>query len=318
MKRDLDRGALTSAEEEHLHSQRSLRPPSASSALKQDVATVRLGVIDYLNVAPVYDWLLHQERSDDGLSGIATVAGVPAEMNAALDAGEIDISNVSSVAFGQHAHEWLLVPRLSVAAHGRVESVLLFSWHADWRGLDEGSIAVSSASATSIALVKLLAEQRYGARPRYVTTPPDLDAMLAEHDAALLIGDIALIEGQVRRGVAGWGRPHVFDLATEWEAWTVLPFVFAVWAARAERAETIRASVVVKLLRESKAHGLADLERLAREAAVRLELPADVCLRYLRLLDYDLSERDLAGLRMFLELAVPGFRWSDVRFVEER
>src|SRR5258707_8834665 len=125
-------------------------------------------------------------------------------MNAALLVGEIDISNVSSVAFGQHAREWLLVPHLSVAAHGRVESVLLFSWHADWRGLDEGAIAVSSDSATSVALVKLLAEQRYGARPRYVATTPDLDAMLAEHDAALLIGDIALVEGQARRAIAGW------------------------------------------------------------------------------------------------------------------
>jgi chorismate dehydratase len=278
---------------------------------------VRLGVIDYLNVVPVYDWLLGMERSGDGLPGLARVAGVPAEMNAALLAGQIDISNVSSVAFGQHAREWLLVPHLSVAAHGQVESVLLFSWHADWRGLDEGSIAVSSASATSVALVKLLAEQRYGARPRYVTMEPDLDAMLAEHDAALLIGDIALVEGQARREIVGRGRPHVFDLAAEWEAWTGLPFVFAVWAARADRAEAIRASGVVALLRDSKARGLADLERLAREAAVRLELSADVCLRYLRLLDYDLGERDLAGLRTFLELAVPGFRRSDVRFVEE-
>jgi chorismate dehydratase len=285
--------------------------------LKSGIPPVRLGVIDYLNVVPVYDWLLARERSGDGLPGIATVAGVPSEMNAALLAGEIDISNVSSVAYGRRAGEWLLIPRLSVAAHGRVESVLLFSWRADWRGLDEGSIAVSSDSATSIALVKLLAEQRYGARPTLVTAAPDLDAMLAAHDAALLIGDIALLEGQARREVADRGRPYVFDLAAEWEAWTGLPFVFSVWAARADRAEAIRASEVVALLRESKARGLADLERLAREAAVRLELPAAVCLRYLKLLDYDLGERDLAGLRAFLELAVPELCWSDVRFVEE-
>jgi chorismate dehydratase len=241
-------------------------------------------------------------------------------MNAALDAGAIDISNVSSIAFGEHAREWLLVPRLSVAALGRVDSVLLFSWHADWRALDGGSIALSDHSATSVALVKLLAERRYGARPRYVTCAPDLDAMLADHAAALLIGDIALLEGQARRAIARDGRsarPYVFDLAGEWQAWTGLPFVFAVWAARADRADAIRASGVVNLLHASKARGLADLERLARAAAVRLELPADVCLGYLRLLDYDLSERDLAGLRTFLGMALPGLRWSDVRFLEE-
>jgi chorismate dehydratase len=277
---------------------------------------VRLGVIDYLNVVPVYDWLLRCERDTGGLPGIETVAGVPAEMNRALLAGAIDISNVSSVALGAHIQDWLLVPRLSVAAHGRVESVLLFSWHQDWRRLDGASIALTSHSATSGELVRLLAERHYGAQPSYTVESPDLDAMLARHDAALLIGDIALKEGHARRVVAVRGRPYVFDLAAEWEAWTGLPFVFSVWAVRADRAEAVRRCGAVELLRASKEHGLADLERLADEAAARLDLPRAVCASYLRLLDYDLSERDMQGLRTFLELAVPGFRWSDVRFVE--
>jgi chorismate dehydratase len=209
------------------------------------------------------------------------------------------------------------VPGLSVAAQERVESVLLFSWHADWRALDGGSIALSSDSATSVALVRLLAEDRYDAHPHYVTVAPHLDAMLAEHDAALLIGDIALVEGYQRREIAGRGKPYVFDLATEWRSWTGLPFVFAVWAARADRAREISASGIIEALRESKRRGLGELGRIASEAAERLDLPEDVCLRYLRLLDYDLDERDLEGLRRFLERAVPGLRWSDVRFLQE-
>jgi chorismate dehydratase len=265
-------------------------------------------------VAPVYDAM---RRDASFLPGVELVAGVPSAMNAALLSGEIDLSNVSSVAFGQHTDEWLLVPGLSVAAQEKVESVLLFSWQADWHGLDGGCIALSSDSATSVALVKLLAEECYGAYPHYVTAAPDLDTMLAEHDAALLIGDIALIEGQKRREIAGRGKPYVFDLATEWRAWTGLPFVFAVWAARADRAREISASGIIEALRESKQRGLTNLERIAAEAAAQLRLPEDVCLRYLRLLDYDLGERDLEGLRRFLEMAVPGFRWSDVRFLSE-
>ncbi|HEX5571479.1 MAG TPA: menaquinone biosynthesis protein [Ktedonobacterales bacterium] len=277
-------------------------------------ATVRLGAISYLNVAPVYDWLAR--RSPGELGGVALVDGVPAQMNRALELGAVDISNVSSVAFGQHVGEWALAPRLSVAAHGRVDSVLLFSWHADWRDLDGRSIALTSHSATSIALTRLLAERRFGAHPRYVTTAPDLDTMLAQHDAALLIGDIALREGYLRREIAGRGRPHVFDLAREWQDWTGLPFVFAVWAARRDRAGAVRAAGVVELLRASTARGLADLPRLAREASARLGLPATLCADYLRLLDYELSARDLLGLRRFLELAVPGFRWEDVRLLD--
>ncbi len=293
-------------------------PPRYGTESEQQTALdrVRLGVIDYLNVVPVYDWLLQRERSAEGLPTIETVAGVPAEMNRALISGAIDVSNVSSVAFGAHAREWLLLPQLSVAAHGRVDSVLLFSWHEDWRALDGATITVTGHSATSVELVRLLCEQRYGIRPHYVTvTPPNLEHMLERSDAALLIGDIALIEGHLRREIAGRGRPHVFDLATEWEAWTGLPFVFAVWAARAERAANVRDSRVVELLHDSKARGLADLERLAAEAATRLRLPVEICASYLDLLDYELSERDLAGLRLFLELAVPGFDWGHVRML---
>lgn len=288
---------------------------SSSQARPQQSMPVRLGVIDYLNVVPVYDWLLHRERTEGGLPAIETIAGVPAQMNRALLAGDIDISNVSSFAFGMNARDWLLLPRLSVAAHGRVDSVLLFSWCQDWRALDGGSVALSDHSATSGELVRLLCERRYGTQPHYVTQAPDLDAMLTTHDAALLIGDIALAEGTGRREIAGRGRPYVFDLAAEWAAWTGLPFCFAVWAARADRAEAVRASGAVELLHASKERGLTELDRLAGEAAARLNLPERVCAAYLRLLDYELSDRDRDGLRLFLEMAVPGFRWEDVRFL---
>lgn len=286
----------------------------ATSTNDGQTLPVRLGVIDYLNVVPVYDWLLRQMMTS-GIPGIETAAGTPAQMNRALQSGEIDISNVSSVAFGEHAGEWLLAPHLSVAAHGRVESVLLFSWHDDWRALDGRAIALTDHSATSVALVKLLAEQRYAIQPRYTTQPSNLDAMLAHYDAALLIGDMALREGHLRRTIAGRGQPYVFDLATEWQAWMGLPFCFSVWAARADRAGAIAASEVVALLHTSRKRGIADMDRLAHEAASRLDLPFEVCSHYLRLLDYDLGPRDLDGLRHFLELAVPGFRWSTVRFI---
>ena len=235
-------------------------------------------------------------------------------MNAALAAGTIDVSNVSSVAFGQHALEWLLLPDLSVAAHGRVASVLLFSRHPAWSALDGGSIAVTSDSATSVALVELLCTRRYRISARLVSRPPDLDAMLAEHDAALLIGDIALREGQLRRPIGG-GVPYVFDLAAEWQAWMGLPFVFSVWAARRERAEAIHSGGVLDLLRVSKRWGLANLDAIAADAARHLNLPLATCAAYLRLLDYELGERDLRGLRAFLEMALPGFAWEDVQWL---
>ncbi len=280
------------------------------------VAPVRLGVIDYLNVRPVYDWILRREQMAGGLAGIETVSDVPSAMNRALASGAVDISNVSSFAFGEHAGEWLLIPGLSVAAHGRVDSVLLFSWHQDWRDLQGAPIALTDHSATSIELVRLLCERRYSVRPRFTTTAPNLDTMLASHDAALLIGDIALVERHARREVAGRGVPYVFDLAAEWQAWTGLPFVFAVWAARAQRVDAVRRSGVVDLLRLSTRRGLDNIAAIAAAYSVRLGLSQAACADYLRLLDYELSARDLAGLRAYLEMAVPGFVWDSVRIYE--
>jgi chorismate dehydratase len=267
---------------------------------------VRLGVIDYLNVVPVYDWLLRREREAGGLPGIETVAGVPAEMNRALLGGELDISNVSSFAFGEHARDWLLVPELSVAAHGRVESVLLFSWHEDWQALDGAAVALSGHSATSVELLRLLCERRHGISPSFSTYwPADLatmlDDMLERSEAALLIGDIALREGTLRREVAGRGRPFVFDLAAEWEAWTGLPFVFAVWAVRP--GADLRG--VDEALHEAKRQGLAHVGVIAFAESRRLGLDAGFCRRYLEtLIRFDLGPRELAGLHRFYELAV--------------
>jgi chorismate dehydratase len=276
--------------------------------------TVRLGVINYLNVAPVYAGILADRGAAGVGDAIETLSGVPAEMNAALADGRVDVSNVSSFAFGVHAREWLLVPHLSVAAHERVDSVLLFSWYEDWRSLEGRSIALSDHSATSVELVKALATNRYHAVPTFITAPSDLDAMLAHHDAALLIGDRALLERHARREIAGRGIPYVFDLAAEWWAWTGLPFTFAVWAVRADRAAAVRQSGVVAALHESKAWGLEHLEEIAAPYAGRLGLPVATCAEYLRLLDYDMSAQDLVGLRTFLELTVPHFAWTAVRF----
>jgi chorismate dehydratase len=293
------------------HSRESV--PDATGSEDQ---AVRLGVIDYLNVAPVYARILSEIADEGATPLIETLAGVPADMNAALAAGAIDISNVSSYAFGLHTREWLLIPRLSVAAHGRVDSVLLFSWQDDWRALDGCSIALTDQSSTSIELVKALSAHRHHIMPIYTVAPGDLDTMLATHEAALLIGDRALVERHARRVVAGRGVPHVFDLAAEWMAWTGLPFVFAVWAANAQRVAAVRQSGAVARLRASKDWGLAHLEAIAAPYAERLGLPPAVCVEYLHLLDYELGPNDLVGLRTFLELTVPRFAWSTVRLYE--
>jgi len=287
--------------------------------IPQATATVRLGIFSYLNIQPVYYQFhasppLHSLGRGSG-GEIELVTGTPAQLNDALLSGLIDISNISAYAFGQHHDTLALLPELSIAANGPVESVLLFSWHERWQDLDGRRIALTNHSATAARLVRLLSAERYGIAPKYVTMPPDLDAMLTAADAALLIGDIALVEGTLRRTVAGRSRPYIFDLGAEWRDWTGLPFVFGVWAARADRLKQIDRSGVLAAIRHSKMSGLAHIDEIAASYATRLGLAPEICARYLRRLRYDLNADDQRGLRRYLETVVPDLRWDALRWL---
>ena len=98
--------------------------------------------------------------------------------------------------------------------------------------------------------------------------------------------------------------PVRLDLGAEWHAWTGLPFVFAVWAARREAGQSTVQAIHRRLL-ESRAWGLAHLDELAAEAARATGVSEPVCREYLGDLDYALSYRHLAGLTDFFRPTGP-------------
>lgn len=278
---------------------------------RECAATLSLGIFTYLNIQPIYYGLLHEQKHDD----INLITGVPTRLNAALLSGEVDLSCVSGYAYAEHRSELRLIPHLSISAPGAVESVLMFSRYDDWPALDGKKVAVTNHSASAVNLLRVLCKHRYHIEPHFVTMPSDLDAMFATCDAALIIGDMALIEGKLRREIAGVGIPSIFDLGYEWADWTGHPFVFGVWAARADRAEAIRRSGVLEQLYSSKSRGLVHIDDIGREQAPRIGLPSEVCAHYLRHMTYDLSHADLQGWRLFLEMSLPRFRWKDIRWL---
>ena len=277
---------------------------------RRSTASISLGIFTYLNIQPVYYGLLHQPNDN-----IKLVTGVPTRLNMALLSGEVDLSSVSGYAFAEYCNEFRLLPHLSISAPAAVESVLLFSRYENWRALDGKKVAVTNHSASAVNLLRVLCKHRYHIQPQFVTMPSDLDAMFATCDAALIIGDMALVEGHLRREIAGVGVPTIFDMGQEWAEWTGLPFVFGVWAARADRAEVIQSSGVLEALYRSKVEGLAHIDNIGQEQAPRLGLPPEVCAHYLRQMTYDLSAADLQGWRLFLELSLPNFQWKNIRWL---
>jgi chorismate dehydratase len=136
---------------------------------------------------------------------------------------------------------------VAVASRGEVRSVGLYHR----RPLESlRRVAVDASSHTSGVLLRVLLHEALGREPEYVTRPPDLPAMLADADAALLIGDPALYyEGDVER----------WDLGSAWARSTGLPFVYAFWAGRAEAVT----DHVVARLQDAGRHGRSELPRVA-------------------------------------------------------
>ena len=138
---------------------------------------------------------------------------------------------------------------------------------------------------------------------------PDLAAMLAENDAALIIGDPALRISIERGGV--------LDLATAWHALTGLPFVFAFWAIR---SNAVRPGLGTDF-RLSAEHGSRNLGVLAHEAGRELGLPESYLLDYLQSnLSFELGDSEIAGLEEFYRraAAVLEVEAKPLRFVEDR
>jgi chorismate dehydratase len=188
-----------------------------------------------------------------------------------------------------------LLPDLAISCDGPVHSVALFS-RRPVKELDGKTILLSASSRTSVLLLELFCRHRWGIRPHFATARAeagDLESLQGlPHDAVLVIGDAALMLGSRH------GYSERVDLGSEWKAWTGLPFVFAVWAARRDAPLPAVQHVHAGLIR-SRSWGLEHLDQLARDAARSSGVAEQVCREYLDDLDYALSYRHLAGLTDF-------------------
>lgn len=246
----------------------------------------RVGVVAYLNAKPL-SWALEQGE----VPGVATVGAVPSVLARQLRDGELDAALLSSVVALREPDFEVLDGAGCIASDGPVQSVLLFS------KVHVGqirSVALDTSSLTGVALTRVLLELRHGLRPSYHPLAPDLEAMLTDHDAALLIGDPGLAHYFDEHGPLH--TYEVLDLGREWRDWTGLPFVFAAWLARGQRPE------LVELLREGRRRSATELPAIAAAEAARLGLPQGVCRFYLEhIIRYEFGERERAGLARFGE-----------------
>ena len=244
---------------------------------------LRLGAVSYLNTKPLVYGL-------DAYPDQFTVRfDVPARCAALLHEGRVDLGLIPAIEY--LSGDYVIVPDVAIASDGEIASVAVFTRVP----IDKvRTLALDISSRTSVALTRVLCAKRWGIAPSFTPADPDLEAMLARADAALLIGDLALNIDAARH------HATKIDLGSEWRALTGLPFVYAMWTGRpgAASPEQCRA------LQAARDRGVAHLAEIARDVAEGDPVREARALRYLRdNLKYGLGDREVEGLRRFHELA---------------
>lgn len=250
---------------------------------------MRLSAISYLNTAPLmWDF-------EHGLAGseFEIHYTVPSQCARELACGTADIGIIPAAAYATIPN-LVIIPGVAIASKQPVRSILLISH----KSLDEiRTVALDNSSLTSAALTRVLFEKFWGGVRTFTSAAPDLDSMLASHDAALLIGDPALqVDGS---------RYQTWDLAEEWIRFTGKPFVFAFWAVR-ETALHGTDLDLAAIFNQSRDHGLQanHIEDMVRTWSSKLGITAQAVRDYLtRSIHFQLDDDCLGGLRLFYAYA---------------
>ena len=165
------------------------------------------------------------------------------------------------------------------------------------------TIAADTASRSSLAYAQILFRKFIGSDPEFIPASADPFTMLSRADAALLIGDPALLALEDRDRIEAIVGPCLWiDLAHEWRTRTNLPWVAAVWAIRPEAlsAASIDAPQLIADLQQSRDHGLAHIDSLVTEWTPRIAIPAATIRNYLtQNIHYTLSPNCIAAIELF-------------------
>ena len=257
------------------------------------MSRVRLGSVGYLNARPLVFGLEDVPNFDVRFD-------VPSRCAELLHGGGIDLGLIPSIEYlrppsGSQTGDYQIAPGLAIASRGPVASVALYTTRPM---SDVRSIAMDTSSRTSVALTRVLCSRHYKIVPRLESHGPELTAMLAGCDAALLIGDKALFQPAIIEA----GRPRVekIDLGAEWTAMTGLPFVWAFWAGR----PGVLTPPQVGALQKARNAGIGAVEAIAREyfpgSPDRQKIGAD----YLRdNIKYGFGPDERAGVELFYRYA---------------
>jgi chorismate dehydratase len=259
-----------------------------------------MAAIGFLNPAPLM-WDFEHPPLDAALALRYQIDRMsPSECARRLGSGQADIGLIPIAALATTPGLRIL-PGCTIASKDYVRSLLLVR-RASQPLSALRSVAADTASRTTVAYARMLFHKWGNPAVPFIPLAADLDLMLKRADAAIVIGDPALLALEERSNrLERTGEELVYhDLAHEWRSLTGLAFVSAVWGAA--HGSLLDESVAQDLIR-SREHGLDNIDALATEWAVRLPIPESTIRAYLTgNIHYVLDEECLEGMRGFFRM----------------
>jgi len=207
-----------------------------------------IGLSDSLEYLPLIYGITHNLVDHDFGIRLGNVV----ENAKRLREGEIELGIISTLDYALKKETWQIVPHLCISSTQKIKNVQLFFKS----GLkDIRKVAVDKNAASESILLKILMREKFQISPDYIEMEADLDKMLTDTEAALLVGDQALNSYDANR--------NRLDLNDEWMDLTGLPFVYAFWAGR----EMTVTAADLKMLLASFKLGINNLEKISKDYA---------------------------------------------------
>lgn len=262
---------------------------------------IKIACVRYLNTVPLVEGL-------DKLASCQLMPTVPSRISDLVRSGQADVGLVSLVDAGRPGAALAFLPVGMIGCDGPTLTVRLFSGVP----LDQiESVHADTDSHTSVVLCRLLLRALHGIRPRVIdfdarerialdgASDPGKELDEAWPQTVLLIGDKVVTDSPpaVR-------YPFQLDLGEAWKELTGLPFVYAMWMCRADRAEEERILHAAALLDRQLKHNRTRIDWIVSTRAPEHRWPEDLARRYLgSLLRFSVGRREREAVEKFFQMA---------------
>ena len=271
---------------------------------------LRVSTIAFLNPAPLLYNFEHEPTATALREHYDVHYTTPSICADELNSGAADLGLIPIASLTPNL---AIVPGCAIASIDEVRSILLLVKNPDWLSPTEAlkrvrTVATDTASRSSVAYARILFEHFHQTHPTYIDFPADPATMLPASDAALIIGDPALLAREHRTAIDNASKTPLLwlDLAHLWRELTGLPWVAAVWALRPESLAPagLTPQQLIQDLTASRDAGLAHTQQLVNEWTPKLALSSNTIRTYLRHnIHYTLDPDCLRAIELFRTLS---------------